>query len=375
MKIQSKLSLQWRVTLLTAIILIVCSVAITAFSMYNAEKMLYPLLEDTAVSGVVSSDTAIETGEALPSSSAEERKHNFDLMSVWFCVAMTVLGTASVWFVSGHALSPVKDLTKTVKLIDEHNLSERLPKVQSNDEIGLLTDSFNHMLSRLEEAFIRQKRFTASAAHELKTPLATVKAGMQVLNRDENATLQDYKENASMTIQSVDRLTSVVNDLLMIASAENGNQSRIEEINLDTMFDAIFTELSSLYEKNDICYQVDLQEKNITGNTDMLYRAFYNLVENAYKYNRKGGKIIVKSFSVNQSIYIEISDTGVGISKEHQPLVFEAFYRVDASRSRKTAGAGLGLSLVKAITERHGGTLQLESEPTVGSTLTMILPQ
>ena len=231
------------------------------------------------------------------------------------------------------------------------------------------------MLSRLEEAFIRQKRFTASAAHELKTPLATVKSGIQVLNRDNNATLQDYKKNASMTIQSVDRLASVVNDLLMISSAENGNQGRIEEISLDAMFDAIFTELSTLYEKNNICYQVDLQENSITGNTDMLYRAFYNLVENAYKYNRTDGKITVKSFSANQSVYIEISDTGLGISKEHQPLVFEAFYRVDASRSRKTAGAGLGLSLVKAIVERHGGTLQLESEPTVGSTFTIILPQ
>lgn len=371
MKLLSKLNLRWRVTILTAIILTVCSIAFTVFSIYNARQTLYPILDHT----VNSSPIEEGMGVAVPAVPAEEQKALFSNKSVYFCIFMTALGTAAVWIVAGRALSPVTELNKKVRLIDEYNLSERLPKARTNDEIGQLTDSFNQLLSRLESAFERQKRFTASAAHELKTPLATIKAGMQVLGRDENASLQDYKDNAVMTVDSVNRLTSVVNDLLMLASTEEGNQNLVEEISLETMFDAIFSELSGFYEASEITYSLDLQEKYIVGNADMLYRAFYNLIENAYKYNRKGGTITVKSFSKGDFDWIEISDTGIGIAKKHQPLVFEAFYRVDASRSRKTAGAGLGLSLVKAIIERHGGSIQLKSTPFVGSTFQVSIPK
>ncbi len=372
MKLLSKLSLRWRVTLLTAIILIIYSCAFTAFSIYNAQQMLYPILENSSVSYPIEDS---ELGIGVPAAPAQKQKELFDHKSIYFCIFVTILGTVAVWFVSGRALKPVNELNKTIRLIDEHNLSERLKKAKADDEIGQMTDSFNHMLSRLEEAFNRQKRFTASAAHELKTPLATVKAGIQVLDRDETADLQDYKENAGIIMKSVDRLTSVVNDLLMLASAEEGNQNMSESIELDVMLDTVLSDISALYEKCNITYEIDLRENAVTGNAGMLYRAFYNLIENAYKYNRPNGKVSVKSFSDDDSVSIEISDTGVGISEEHQPLIFEAFYRVDASRSRKTAGAGLGLSLVKTIVEQHGGTITLESKPEVGSKFLMVLPK
>lgn len=367
----SKLNLRWRVTLLTAIILIICSCAFTAFSICNAQQMLYPILENPSVAYPVDDSELLIGVLAVP---AQEQKELFDIKSICFCILVTVVGTAAVWFVSGKALKPVNDFNKTIKLIDEHNLSERLEKPKTDDEIGQLTDSFNHMLSRLEEAFHRQKRFTASAAHELKTPLATVKAGIQVLDRDRNATLQDYKDNAVVIMKSVDRLTSVVNDLLMLASAEEGSQNMLESIALDVMFDTILSDISALYEKSNIAYEMDLQENAVMGNAGMLYRAFYNLIENAYKYNRPNGNVSVKSFSDETTVFIEISDTGVGISEEHQPLIFEAFYRVDASRSRKTAGAGLGLSLVKTIIEQHGGTIDVQSTPNEGTTFKIELP-
>ncbi len=368
----SKLSLRWRVTLLTAIILIICSCAFTAFSIYNAQQMLYPILENPPIAYPVEDS---EFGTGVPAAPAQKQKELFDHKSIYFCVFVTILGTLAVWFVSGRALKPVNELNKTIRLIDEHNLSERLKKAKADDEIGQLTDSFNHMLSRLEEAFERQKRFTASAAHELKTPLATVKAGIQVLDRDESANLQDYKENAGVIMKSVDRLTSVVNDLLMLASAEEGDQNMSESIALDVMFDMIVSDISALYEESNITYEMDLQENAVTGNAGMLYRAFYNLIENAYKYNRPNGKVFIKSFSDENAVSIEISDTGVGISEEHLPLIFEAFYRVDASRSRKTAGAGLGLSLVKTIVEQHGGTITLDSSLEVGSNFIIVLPK
>ncbi len=372
MRLLSKLSLRWRVTLLIAIILIVCSCAFTAFSIYNAKQMLYPILENPSVSYPIEDG---ELGIGVPAIPAQEQKELFDHKSIYFCIVITILGTVAVWFVSGKALKPINQLNKTIQLIDEHNLSERLEKAKTNDEIGQLTDSFNHMLSRLEGAFERQKRFTASAAHELKTPLATIKAGIQVLDRDENSDLQDYKENAKVIMNSVDRLTSVVSDLLILASAEDGNPNMLEEIKLDIMFDMILSEISPLYEKNSISYDLDLQETGITGNADMLYRVFYNLIENAYKYNHKKGRVFIKSYSNDNTVFIEISDTGVGIPEDHQSLIFEAFYRVDASRSRKTAGAGLGLSIVKSIVERHGGTISLESKPEVGSKFIMKFPE
>lgn len=376
MKFLSKLSLQWRVTILTAFILVVCSVSITAFSIYNAKKMLYPALVQTegTVSVVESEpeDTAAYSALATP---AEERKQQFDLSSIWFCVAVTVLGTSFVWFIAGKALEPVKTLNKKISEIDESNLSTRLPDTVVKDEIGQLTFSFNHMLERLEEAFNRQKRFTASAAHELKTPLATVKAGMQVLQRDENATLQDYQENAEVTVKCIDRLSSLVNDLLLMSSAEEQKYETSEKIYLDAIFDAVFSELTSFYEKQNISYAVECGVNIIYGNTSMLYRAFYNLIENAYKYNRINGRISVRTYEENGFSYIEISDTGIGIPKEHLPLICEAFYRVDSSRSRKIAGAGLGLSIVQTIIKKHNGTITIDSKEGIGTTCTVRLPQ
>lgn len=375
MKFLSKISLQWRVTILTAFILAFCSISITIFSMYNAQRMLYPLLDGSAVTVVPSVEaTENESETGAPSSPAMVQKQLFDMKSILFCIVITITGTGAAYFVSGQALKPVKRLSDKVAKIDENNLSERLPEVRTKDEIGRLTIGFNHMLNRLEEAFKRQKRFTASAAHELKTPLATLKAGMQVLKRDNNAALQDYQENADMTIKSVDRLTGVVNDLLLIASAEESKQETQEEIYLDAMFETIFEELSPLYEQQNISYKMEISKNIVYGNSSMLYRAFYNLIENAYKYNCPNGKISVTAHEEMNSICIQISDTGKGIPEEHLPYIFEAFYRVDASRSRKIAGAGLGLSLVKTIIERHDGSISVNSTYGNGSVFIIKIP-
>ena len=372
MKLLSRLSLRCRITLLTAVVLTICSVTMTIFSMYNAQRMLYPILEDTVVSSTTQTESGL--GIEMPAIPAQERKQQFDFHSIYFCLIMTGIGSFAAYFLAGQATVPVKKLNKQIAVIDENNLSERLPEVQPKDEIGEITRGFNHMLDRLEEAFKRQKRFTASAAHELKTPLATMKAGMQVLKRDSNATLQDYEENADIAIKSVDRLTGVVNDLLLIASGSESKQEIKEEIYLDAMFETIFDELSPLYEKQNISYKMKISENIIYGNSSMLYRAFYNLIENAYKYNCPNGKISVTAFRKSDSVYIQISDTGKGIPDKHLPFIFEAFYRVDASRSRKIAGAGLGLSLVKTIIERHGGSISVNSSYGNGSTFSIEFP-
>ena len=388
MKHFTKLSLQWRITLLTVLVLTICCVFLTIFSIQSAEKTLISAFGDSLEIIALDNGVAIkkkddvlleeEIDENLVTGKAalqniSQAKQTFDINSIIFCLILTVFGTGLVYFVSGKALKPVRILKDRVSKIDEYNLSQRLPESVSNDEVSSLTKSFNHALDRLDEAFQRQKRFSASAAHELKTPLATMKAGIQVLSLDENTTLEEYRENARMTETSVDRMTQVVNDLLLLASAGEDTEEVKEEVYLSLMFEAIFSELALVYDNLGITYEIDCNNEKLHGNSALLYRAFYNLIENAYKYNRENGNICVSVCETNGNVKIDISDDGYGIPSEHLPLIFEAFYRVDASRSRKIAGSGLGLSIVKAIIEKHGGTISVSSEE--GTNFEVVIPQ
>lgn len=381
MKLFMKLTLQWRITILTAIVLVICSAALTAFSILNAQRTLLPLIYDSV--NIIKADDSssgmvihgIDDGEIDSGVFLQTVKRDFDLKSIMFFLALTTVGTGVVYFVSGKALLPVKNLSKQVSEIDERDLSQRLTESLSHDEVSSLTKSFNQALERLEEAFNRQKRFSASAAHELKTPLATMKAGIQVLKIDETTTLDEYKENAHMIEASVDRLTQVVNDLLILASSNEEADELKEEVYLDAMFETIYDELSPIYEPRSITYDIECGAISYYGNAALLYRAFFNLIENSYKYNREKGNITVRGSKTDKWVRIDVEDTGIGIPAEHLPFIFDAFYRVDGSRSRKIAGSGLGLSIVKNIIERHGGSISVSGEKDKGTCFSVILPE
>lgn len=220
-----KLTLQWRITLLTALILTISSIALTAAAMANAEQSFVNLIEgifymppENALPVEPYPEGTVIAGGAA--AQAQIAKQSFDLRSILYCVIFTALGSVAVYYVAGKALAPLRKLSGSVAAIDEHTLSQRLPAATAKDEVGALTEGFNGMLARLDDAFLRQKRFTANAAHELKTPLATMKTGVQVLSGDESATLADYQEHAKNTLITVDRMAAVVDDLLLLASAE-----------------------------------------------------------------------------------------------------------------------------------------------------------
>lgn len=389
MKLLKKINLQWRITILTALILTISSVLLTSFSLFTASQMLSSTFvtdgrdfdeystDSTDIATNPNTYTAEPDDEADVSNyiMATQAKETFDIKGVIFCAITIILGTTAIYFISGRALKPLKKLTTQVSEIDENNLSARFEESDTKDEIQKLTVGFNRMMHRLEDAFIRQKRFTASAAHELKTPLTTMKAGMQVMKQDKNATKEDYLENIDLSINNIDRLSSVVNDLLLIAMSQENQNHTNEEIYLDIMIDTIVSDLSQAYKKNNVTFTSDLQENIIFGQSTMIYRALYNLIENAYKYNKVNGNIAVKSFSDDKNIYIKIADTGKGMEENQLPLIFDAFYRVDNSRSRKIAGAGLGLSLVKTIITNHNGTIEVSSKPDYGTTFTVALPK
>lgn len=385
-----KITLQWRITLLTALVLAVCTGALTAYSILNAEKTFVPMLL-VDIARPVEGSHSLETGDtesaigtddiqkdgiidAVPVTKAYQAKRSYDNKNILFCIGVVAIGTAAVYWVTGRALRPVRQLSRSVSQVDENNLSSVLPEAASRDEVRELTRGFNHMLRRLEAAFHRQKRFTASAAHELKTPLSVMKAGIQVLSMDQEATVEEYRENARLMEANIDRLSKVVEDLLLLASADEGNKIETEAVDLGILCETICSEMDLLYQDKKICWKADCGEIQITGNPAMLYRALFNLIENAFKYNFQNGSVEIVAKRMSETVRIFIADSGPGISGEHLPLIFDAFYRVDDSRSRKIAGSGLGLALVKSILELHGGTVKVESTPGHGTRFIIELP-
>lgn len=376
-----RLTLQWRITIMAALILAICSAALTAISIVNAERSFVTLMEENTMPGMVSSadETPAEGGAravaGVSATPAQQAKHRFDSTSLLMCVLVTILGSTATYLAAGNALRPLRELTKAAGTVDESTLSRRLPEVDSRDEVSGLTRSFNEMLSRLDDAFLRQKRFTANAAHELKTPLAILKTGVQVLSADPNAALEDYKEHARTTLISVDRLSSVVDDLLLLASVGEQAERERETVLLGPLFEAVQSELCFQMEQKEMSCTVSCGELSVVGNPSLLYRSFFNLIENACKYGRQGGHIRISAKQSRHAICIFVEDDGPGIGKEHLPCIFDPFYRVDKSRSREMGGSGLGLSLVKTMIEAEGGRIDVDSSGITGTCFTVVFPE
>lgn len=361
----SAIPLRWRITLLSGAILIIFSFALTFFSMWNAQNTLLPYVGiSTPAYDLVEQreDGATAAIETIPAMQAEA-KLNFDKQSILICFGLSFLGMLAIYYITGKALKPVRLLSEEIAHMDEHCLSTRLQEASTKDEVGELTIGFNHMLERLEDAFLRQKQFTANAAHELKTPLAMIKTGIQVLQRNESSTLQEYRENAHITEESVDRLAQVVNDLLLISSVERANTELSEEIMLDAMLEVIIDEIEPLYQERQIQCQLECETLVIHGNATLLYRAFSNLIENAFKYSLKFGTVQIRSYKSQEGkTVVSITNAGEEMTEENLSMIFEPFYRVDQSRSRKIAGSGLGLSIVKNIVELHHAEVRVKIE-------------
>lgn len=356
-----KITLQWRITLLTALVLIGCTVTLTLLSIHNAEP-IYDLIsgqEEWEIIGGSGWENNKDEPQVAPITLA---KQEFDGKSILFCTLFTIIGTVTVYFLAGHALKPLRRLSEQIDTIDENNLSAKLPEAVSKDEISRLTNGFNRMLSRLDDAFLRQKRFTANAAHELKTPLATLKTGVQVLEDDSNATLADFHAQNKETLDSADRLSGIVDDLLTLASAGEAGTNIQEAIMLEPLFDAVCSELAPRLEQRNMMCHIECGDLSVMGNSAYLYRAFLNLIDNACKYAGPNGNIWISAEQSEKSILITLKDDGAGIPPEHLPYIFDAFYRVDKSRSREIGGSGLGLSIVKAMFEACNGTISVESD-------------
>lgn len=292
-------------------------------------------------------------------------RQSFSVLSYFYLAIVVVGGMVAAYYLAGRAMHPISMLNREIGALDGKSLSKRLDVPHTKDEIENLTRSFNELFARLEQEFERERRFSSNAAHELKTPLATIQTSAQVLMLGGEVTEEEYRENLNITIQSVRRLSQVLDGLLLLGKQDV--EIAFESVNIPETLHGIAKELAPCYCEKNIALIYDLQADVLTGNPLLLYRAFFNLIENAYKYTERDGAITISSHYSGGKITIRIADTGIGIPENDIPHIFEPFYRADKSRSRKTAGAGLGLCIAKEIFDLHKATISATNLKTGGT--------
>ena len=384
-----KRSLQWRLTLLITLLVTVTCILMYFFisnsavtGMENLESYIVQINKTDSTPITFNVDPSILFPDL--SNQVQATKDLFRIRSMIATGIIILLSSIGTYFISRRALTPLHDLSTKIGKIQAQNLSESLEIPDSNDEISQLTASFNKMLSRLDDAFTAQKQFSASAAHELRTPLAVMQTTLEVFARKKTPSIEDYQELFSLIQEQTGRLSHLAEILLDMTGIQTVERS--ETISLAELTEEVFCDLASVAEQK----QIELIQRDgdctVTGSYLLLYRAVYNLVENAIKYNHPSGKVTVTLHPGKVILdassqphpadcaFIEISDTGIGISPEYQEKIFAPFFRVDKSRSRAMGGAGLGLALVTEIARQHGGQVKVLESNEKGSTIALMLP-
>ena len=361
-------SIRAQLTLLMVGLLVCCCVVLT-WLVYRSTSELLELAAANAINqGALSIVLDVD---------AIERSILFDALGILLVVI--VAGSCVAYFLIGHYTKPVQQLSAHMKEISPNTLSDSIEIEGGGEEIQELVKSFNQMTEQLDEAFAMQRRFSASAAHELRTPIAVLRTKLDVFKKKKREQ-HEYDELVTTMETYIDRLSSIITDLLEFA--ETSELGEAEDVSLDSVVKTVVDDLESVAQNNMINMQIDVQPKVqseaqtfiVKGNTNLLYRALYNLVENAIRYNNEEGSVNITLETRGQEGVIIIADTGVGIAPEQRELVFEPFYRVNKSRSREFGGAGIGLSLVKTILKRHGASITVSENNPQGSVFTIRIP-
>ena len=365
----NRLSLRIKITVLTALILTVMCVCLTVISVSNTDVFYDPIasvLDKKPFGGGTEGNfTASQQGGEMMNVDNVDviflgSRNKFKTQSIMAAAIIIAFGTVVAYFIAGHTMKPLNTLTDKIEEIDESNLSVQIMPTLNGGEVARLTNSFNNMLEKLDRAFENKRLFASNAAHELKTPLTSILTNIEVMQMDEQPSISDYEEVIGITKENVERLTVLVQDLLRFnADLDDG---LFEDVRTDALFEKITSDLSGYINEKNITV-TSTGNINIYGERILLERAFFNLIQNAIKYNKDGGEI--KLTAINNTITIE--DSGIGIPEESIPQIFDPFFCVDKSRSRKLGGSGLGLSIVKQIFEKHGMSVTVTSELNIGT--------
>ena len=374
-----RISLQWRITLMTVLLIGVTCVAMNLLLCFSGVYYM-----DTIVDGLQGGGTVILNEEGTASFDPQLVAPDDELTIVvdgaqgrfratnWYITAaVTLLSGILAYFVSGRALKPLRSFASQVEMVQMNNLADMKIDEDVLPEFKQLSHSFNQMLERLNTAFAAQRQFTGNAAHELRTPLALMQAQLELFSAEHPAMLSQTAEFLTLLREQTERLTQMTRTLLEMSNLQQ--VARNERIQLAPMIEEIFTDLAPLSDKRGVTLTAE-GDGIMTGSDALIYRLIFNLTENAVKYNRPGGSVRVSVTQEPEKLLLRVSDTGCGIPEEHQRSIFQPFFRVDKSRSREYGGAGLGLALVWEIAELHGGSVWVEESSEKGTTIAVGLP-
>jgi len=371
-----KVPIRIRLMIITSVVLIICCLTVY-FCVLNSAIMKLDSIED-GVLNIADEETGlmmdIYLTDLFPEISdvISEAKADFVKQSIIITLLVVVFGSLATFFTSKLALKPLKTLSNQVSGTTISNLSEPLPLPEARDEIRNLSEIINHMRYRLHKAFVAEKQFSANAAHELRTPLSVMQTSLEVFNKKESKTPEEYKEKLDATLVQVDRLNNLVNALLSFQSISSASLE--DSFNVYELADEVYCDLIPLAEERNITLSLDgRSDCEIRGNTTLLYQSIYNLTENAIKYNKVNGAVTVTVSDNKDGVLVTVTDTGAGIPREHWDKIFEAFYRVDKSRSRQSGGTGLGLAMVKETALLHSGRVWVDESSDAGTRICMLI--
>ena len=374
-----KFSLQWRITLMTALLIgltcIAMNLMLCSSGVYYMDRIADALRGGGTViitdEGTASFDPQFaEPGEEL-TIVVDGVQGRFRTTNWYITAVVTVLSGILAYFVSGHALKPLHSFASQVERVQMNNLADMRIDEDALPEFKQLSQSFNQMLERLNDAFAAQRQFTGNAAHELRTPLALLQAQLELFSAEHPDMRPETAEFLSLLREQTERLTRLTKTLLEMSNLRQ--VARNERIRLAPMIEEIFTDLAPLSDKCGVTLTAE-GDGIMTGSDALIYRLIFNLTENAVKYNRPGGSVRVSVAHEPEKLLIRVSDNGCGIPEEYQQSIFQPFFRVDKSRSREYGGAGLGLSLVWEIADIHGGSVRVEESSKNGTVIAAEFP-
>ncbi|MDD5798757.1 MAG: HAMP domain-containing sensor histidine kinase [Clostridiaceae bacterium] len=380
-----RISLQWRLTcIITVYIAVICG-CVTTLVYKNGVYYMDSLQETVDAQGDDHVDDSEEIYISIPEDKWDEFANDFSVQvynnkadykknSLIISALLALLGGVATYFISGHALRPIREFSDKIEKVQAQNLADSRIEENQVEELNQLSVSYNKMLERLSDAFEIQRQFTANAAHELRTPLALMQVQLDLYNSTRHpGSDEDTLQTIKMVTEQNDRLGKMVKTLLDMSELQT--VGRDDKIIVDALVDEVLADLESLVQEKNIKLIGKCENITMVGSDILIYRLVYNLVENAIKYNHAGGQVTVTADRKEKQVHLSVADTGNGIPEELRERVFEPFFRVDKSRSRALGGVGLGLALVHEIVRVHDGSITVRSNPSGGTIFDVMFAQ
>lgn len=373
-----KLSLQWRITIMTAILICITCVLMNFLIGYSGKHYM------NSIGNGISAFSDIDIGEPGAFDPQSENLDNevtiiisgaqqsFGITNWYITGAVTLLGGVLAYFVSGRALKPLCSFAAQIENVQPNNLADMEISEDVLPEFKQFSKSFNSMIKRLDEGFSAQRQFTGNAAHELRTPLALTQAQIELFAAEHPDAQPETTEFLKLLLEQTERMSQMTKTLLEMSELRSVPCN--DRIELAPMIEEIITDLEPIAEKKGIALDYD-GNGTMIGSDTLIYRLIFNLTENAIQYNRTNAQVHISVCDSGDNILIRVRDNGHGIPEQYRESIFQPFFRIDKSRSRAHGGVGLGLSLVWEIVLLHKGAVKVEESSDDGTVILVTLPK